>query len=110
MKRWTKALLAVAVGCVALGGLAYAWRGDIALAVMKRNIATALATDAIAELPDGLHVGLCGAGSPFPDALRSGRASPSWPVAGCSSSMPATARHGTCSAWRLRPAASKHCC
>jgi ribonuclease Z len=72
MKRWTKALVAVASGCVALAALAYAWRGDIALAVMKRNIATALATDAIAELPDGLHVGLCGAGSPFPDALRSG--------------------------------------
>ena len=65
-------LLALAGGCVVLGGLAYAWRGDIALAVMKRNIATALSTDAIADLADGLHVGLCGAGSPMADSLRSG--------------------------------------
>jgi ribonuclease Z len=57
---------------VVLGGLAYLWRGDVAVALMKRTIAKSFATDAIADLPDGLHVGLCGAGSPFPDALRSG--------------------------------------
>ena len=72
MTRWKMTLLALAGGCVALGGLAYAWRGDIALVVMKRNIATALSTDAIADLADGLHVGLCGAGSPMADSLRSG--------------------------------------
>lgn len=72
MSRWKKVLLALAAVCIALGGVVYAWRGEIALAMMKRNITTALATDPIGELPDGLHVGLCGAGSPFPDALRSG--------------------------------------
>ncbi len=72
MTRWKKTLLALAGGCALLGGLAYLWRGDIAVAVMRRTIAKSFATDAIAGLPDGLHVGLCGAGSPFPDALRSG--------------------------------------
>jgi ribonuclease Z len=72
MTRWKKTLLALAGGCAVLAGAAYAWRGDIALAVMKRNIVAALSIDPIADLPDGLHVGLCGAGSPLPDALRSG--------------------------------------
>jgi len=72
MTRRTKALLGLAGACAVLGGVAYAWRGDIAIAMMRQNIAAALSTDAIADLPDGLHVGLCGAGSPFSDALRSG--------------------------------------
>jgi ribonuclease Z len=72
MTRWKKALLALAGGCVVLGVVAYMWRGEIALAVMKRTVAAALSADPVADLPDGLHVGLCGAGSPLPDALRSG--------------------------------------
>lgn len=38
----------------------------------NRIAALKLGEDPIAALPDGLHVGLCGAGSPFPDSLRSG--------------------------------------
>lgn len=38
----------------------------------NRIAALKLGEDQIAALPDGLHVGLCGAGSPFPDALRNG--------------------------------------
>jgi ribonuclease Z len=72
MARWKKILLVLVIGCVTVGALAWLWRGDIAVAVMKRAVAKALATDAIADLSDGLHVGLCGAGSPFPDAIRSG--------------------------------------
>lgn len=72
MTRWKKILLALASGCALAGGLAYAWRGEIAIALMKNTIAKTLSTDAIADLPDGLHVGLCGAGSPFTDAVRSG--------------------------------------
>jgi ribonuclease Z len=57
------ALVAVAV---------YAFRAPLAMAVAKRVAAQQLGVDALAELPDGLHVGLCGAGSPFPDEKRSG--------------------------------------
>ena len=47
-------------------------RERIALSLMERTIAQRMATNAMAELPDGLHVALCGAGSPMPDADRSG--------------------------------------
>lgn len=51
-----------------------AWlaRTQISLAVASRVVRTHLGEDLAAQLPDGLHVGLCGAGSPFPDDLRSG--------------------------------------
>jgi len=39
---------------------------------MERVVATNLQGDRVAELPDGLHVVLCGAGSPLPDPSRSG--------------------------------------
>jgi ribonuclease Z len=39
---------------------------------MERVVASNLATDLLHELPDGLHVALCGAGSPLPDPGRSG--------------------------------------
>ncbi len=61
--------------CVALGVLAvaaYTFRAPLAVALVKRVAAQHLASDPLAELPDGLHVGLCGAGSPFPDEKRSG--------------------------------------
>jgi ribonuclease Z len=53
-------------------GVAYAMRGSIAIALMKVAAGRAMTADAIAELPDGLTVVLCGAGSPLPDPLRSG--------------------------------------
>jgi ribonuclease Z len=72
MTRARKVILGLAV-LVALV-LAGAWlmRGQIAMRVMARVFDHALGTDAIAALPDGLHVGLCGAGSPMPDPTRAG--------------------------------------
>ena len=64
---WIGALLAVAA--------AGAWwqRAPITVALMTRQVnAMTAAADPLAALPDGLHVGLCGAGSPFPDDQRSG--------------------------------------
>ena len=64
---WIGALLAVAA--------AAAWwqRAPITVALMTRQVnAMTAAADPLAALPDGLHVGLCGAGSPFPDDQRSG--------------------------------------
>jgi len=46
--------------------------GPIATRVMRTGAERALAADPIAELPDGLHVALCGAGGPLPDPKRSG--------------------------------------
>lgn len=65
--RWV--LLLAVLGA---GALAFAFRGDLAVMVMQRIAPRAMAADMIATLPDGLHVGLCGTGSPLPDPRRSG--------------------------------------
>ena len=62
----------VLVLVVVLGSVLWLARGRIALAVMARVYDRAMASDPIAALPDGLHVGLCGSGSPMPDPTRAG--------------------------------------
>lgn len=52
--------------------LAWVWRAELALAIAERVATRHMASDGLDTLPDGLHVGLCGAGSPFPDDRRSG--------------------------------------
>lgn len=58
----------VVVGAVGL----WVFRGPLSVRLMGRIAQRTLSTDAIAALPDGLHVGLCGSGSPLPDATRAG--------------------------------------
>ena len=55
-----------------LGTAAYAFRGPLSLAAARRMAGDRLTADLLATLPDGLHVGVCGAGSPFPDDKRAG--------------------------------------
>ena len=64
----------IGVGVVLAIGLLVLWscRAPIALRVMERGLARNMAADPIGELPDGLHVLLCGAGGPLPDPVRSG--------------------------------------
>ncbi len=62
------ALLAIA----ALGLLGWTFRGPLALRLMSRVYDRAMSADGIASLPDGLHVALCGTGSPMPDPTRAG--------------------------------------
>jgi ribonuclease Z len=52
--------------------LAYLLRGTLAMAVLPRLAQQRMAADLAAQLTDGLHVGLCGSGSPFPDEQRAG--------------------------------------
>ena len=52
--------------------LAIAACGPVSTRVMRTGAERALAADPIAELPDGLHVALCGAGGPMPSPNRSG--------------------------------------
>jgi ribonuclease Z len=65
------ALLIVAAAVV-IGAAAYAFRAPLSMAVAQRVAASRLAADTLNDLPDGLHVGLCGAGSPMPDDRRLG--------------------------------------
>jgi ribonuclease Z len=61
--------IGIAVALVAAFGAAC---GPVATRVMRTGAERALSADAIADLPDGLHVALCGAGGPMPSANRSG--------------------------------------
>lgn len=54
------------------GSCAYVFRAPLSVAWAQRLVASRMGADALAELPDGLHVGLCGAGSPMPDEKRMG--------------------------------------
>ncbi len=57
----------------ALGaGAIYWWQAPLSVALAQRLALNRMAEDPLASLPDGLHVGLCGAGSPFTDDRRSG--------------------------------------
>jgi len=64
----SSALLVVAL---VAGGL-YAFREPISLTVAKRVTAERMSSNPLKDLPDGLHIGVCGAGSPMPDEKRGG--------------------------------------
>lgn len=66
-KKWLVGLMALAL----LVTSGYYWRSALSLLVFERMMLSRLATDPLQALPDGLHVGLCGAGSPMPDPERS---------------------------------------
>lgn len=65
-------LLAVLLLLLLMATSAWLARTQISLAIAARVVRTHLGQDLASQLPDGLHLGLCGAGSPFPDDLRSG--------------------------------------
>jgi ribonuclease Z len=64
--RWIVVVLAVGAAA------AYAMRGPLSVGVMRRAAVRLMAANPMAELEDGIHVALCGAGSPLPDPERSG--------------------------------------
>ena len=56
-----------------IAGALYSQRSKIVMQLAQRMVASSTSeANPIAQLSDGLHVGLCGAGSPFPDPRRSG--------------------------------------
>lgn len=66
-----KVLISFFVVIISVGLLASCFQGPLAVRVMGKALEKTLATDAVAEMPDGLHVLLCGAGGPLPDPSRS---------------------------------------
>lgn len=70
--RLKKLLPGAAAVLLAAGAAAYVFRAELAVAAASRVAERHLATTGLEGLPDGLHVGLCGAGSPFPDERRGG--------------------------------------
>jgi ribonuclease Z len=69
MKRLLLGLLAVVV---ALALLVYALQTRLVLRLVESRVAANASASLLDDLPDGLHVALCGAGSPLPDPARSG--------------------------------------
>ena len=68
--RWTAAVLAVLI--LGLGVAGWLVRGALAERAMARVFREAMSDHPLQDLPDGLHVGLCGSGSPMPDVTRAG--------------------------------------
>ncbi len=65
-------LVVILVLLAGLGAGAWAFRETLGEAVYDRAVKAGYGTDATADLADGLHVILCGTGSPLPDPDRSG--------------------------------------
>jgi ribonuclease Z len=51
---------------------AFRYQRPIGLALTKQFVERSLQNQLLATLPDGLHAGLCGSGSPLPDPTRAG--------------------------------------
>lgn len=65
-------LIALAVILVALAVARQVFAVQIGEAVFRRAVAENVGKDPSADLPDGLHIYLCGTGSPLPDPSRAG--------------------------------------
>ena len=65
-------IVAAVVAVLAIAGW-FAYRSEaVALALMDRSVVANFTGDALNDLPDGLHVMVCGAGGPLQDINRSG--------------------------------------
>ena len=62
-------LIGLVVLAIAAGAL---FRQQLGTAMFKRAADQEAGRDSLADLPDGLHLGLCGTGSPMPNARRAG--------------------------------------
>ena len=64
---------AVVIGvALVLAAIAYSQRANIVARVLEQGLASRLGANALAELEDGLHLALCGAGGPLPAPDASG--------------------------------------
>ena len=67
-----KLILISAVLISAVIASAFLFQKQIGMALFERAIESRVGTDNVAGLEDGLHVGLCGTGSPLPNPDRAG--------------------------------------
>lgn len=69
---WTRRLIYALLALAGVVAVAWVFQARLSVWVAQKVVAQRLATELKKELSDGLHVGLCGAGSPFPDDKRTG--------------------------------------
>lgn len=67
-----KKLVTIGAIALAIAVLAYSQRANIASRLMAKGLESRMGADAVAELEDGLHLALCGAGGPLPAPNASG--------------------------------------
>ena len=72
MKNWRKFILLGLVTLVLATGLAWVFRQTLGMLLLQQIAQRNVGRNAMLELPDGLHLALCGTGSPFPDPTRAG--------------------------------------
>ena len=68
-RKWGIAVIALAIAIVA--GLSL-FQTQIGTALFNRAVVQNTGRDALVGLPEGLHIGLCGTGSPMPNVSRAG--------------------------------------
>jgi ribonuclease Z len=68
----TKAVIGIAALCAIVGAGVATFQAPLATALLGRVARENAGRDIVPTLPDGLHVGLCGTGSPLPDPTRAG--------------------------------------
>jgi ribonuclease Z len=64
--------LSIAILLIGTGIAVKSFQAQIGTAIFKRAASARAGTDITVKLPDGLHVGLCGTGSPLPNRDRAG--------------------------------------
>ena len=68
----SKRVIIPVVAIVLFASAIYLNRGSLSLKLMQRALPKIMLSDVQGDLPDGLTVGICGAGGPLPDPKRSG--------------------------------------
>lgn len=72
MARLKKVLLVLLGLAALLGAAGVVFQKPIAMLLLQKVAEKNVGRNILETLPDGLHVGLCGTGSPFPDPTRAG--------------------------------------
>ncbi len=72
MKMVKKALIGLVALAALLAVLVWAFQRQVGTQLLKQVAHANVGRNIIPTLPDGLHVALCGTGSPFPDPSRAG--------------------------------------
>ncbi len=67
-----RGVMVLPLAVLVLLGVAFLFQRPLGMALLRRNIDTTMSNPLVESLPDGLHAAVCGAGSPMPDATRSG--------------------------------------
>ena len=72
MRMRSKLVLGIAALALMAGIAVKTQQARIGAALFERAVAERVGRDSTASLPDGLHIALCGTGSPLPNPSRAG--------------------------------------